>query len=175
MANAFEKELGVPQPQCCSLGACCKGASPSVPFYELWEKAKNGEEFARGFFSIMVPHASHEEARKIVPGLVDRTIKAAKGSEKFTDIENDLVFYQCRYLENNRCSVHEDRPQFCRDYPDTPYVVMAPGCAFEGWQKECKSKMDQMRSDLAGLKQMKAELEELRKLQTERQSPSELD
>ncbi len=161
--NVFEKELGIAQPSCCSLGDCCKGASPSTPFYELWEKARDGDEFARGFFSIMQPYESFEAAEKVVPGLVERTLNAARRSKEFKDPENDLIFYHCRYLlPNNRCGVHEDRPQFCRDYPDTPYVVMAPGCAFEGWAAQCKSKVSEMKAEIDQIKELKKELAELR-------------
>lgn len=165
MANAFERELGIPKPQCCMQGDCCKGASPSTPFFRLWEKAAGGDAFAQGFLSIMQPYKNHGEARKVVPGLVERTLKAAeKQPDEFRNPEEDIVFYHCRYLdENNRCGVHEDRPQFCRDYPDTPYVVMAPGCAFEPWAAQCKAKVGEMKAEVARLKELKAELSNLKK------------
>lgn len=158
MANIFEKELGIPLPKCCNTGDCCKGASPSVPYHKLMAKAAAGEEFAQGFFSIMVPYASHAEAEKVVPGLVQRTIKASRKLEDFKSPE-DIVFYQCRYqTADNKCGVWEDRPQFCRDYPDTPFVVMAPGCAFESWGVACKDKYNEMKAEVAKLKELKAEL-----------------
>ncbi|MGE0201373.1 MAG: YkgJ family cysteine cluster protein [Candidatus Melainabacteria bacterium] len=167
MANAFEKELGIPLPQCCSQGDCCRGASPSTPIRDLWQKAADGNEFARGFLSIMQPYASHAEAEAVVPGLVARTKAAALKNEAF-QTEDDLVFYHCRYVTaDNRCAIHEDRPQFCRDYPDTPYVVMAPGCAFEPWAAACKTKVDAMKAEIAQLKDLKAQLHDLRTLQGE--------
>jgi len=167
MPNAFERELGIPLPKCCSTGACCKGASPSTPYHQLMKRAAEGDEFAQGFFSIMIPYATHAEAEAVVPGLVERTIKAAlKQPDVFQNPEEDLVFYQCRYLtSDNKCGVWEDRPQFCRDYPDTPFVVMAPGCAFESWGAACKEKYNAMKAEVAQLKQLKEELEALRALQ----------
>jgi Fe-S-cluster containining protein len=151
-STPFETVFNLPKPQCCSNGDCCKGASPSTPAHKLWEKAAAGEEFARNFFSIFQPYASHEEAKKVVPGLVERTLKAAEKSLDFESAD-DVVFYHCRnLLPNNLCAVHEDRPQFCRDYPDTPFVVMAPGCAFEEWGKACKAKYQTLREDLDTLK-----------------------
>jgi len=165
MPNAFERELGIPLPKCCSNGACCKGASPSTPYHQLLARATQGDDFARGFFSIMVPYASHAEAEAVVPGLVERTLKAARKQEAFQSPE-DIVFYQCRYLTTeNRCGVWEDRPQFCRDYPDTPFVVMAPGCAFEGWGEACKKKYNAMKAEVEQLKSLQAELAELKTLQ----------
>ena len=163
MVNLFEKELGIPLPQCCSNGDCCKGASPSTPFFKLIERATQGDEFARNFFSIMIPYSSQDEARKVVPGLVERTLKAAIKSEEFPSPGQDVVFYRCRYLlSNNLCGVHEDRPQFCRDYPDTPFVVMAPGCAFEPWGRACKDKYHELKDEVGQLKAMKKELDSLK-------------
>ncbi len=162
MSNLYAKELGVPLPTCCNQGSCCKGASPSTPYKQLWVKAQAGDDFARGFFSIMVPYASHEVAEAIVPGIVQKTLEAARKQEAFQS-DQDVVFYQCRYqTEDNRCGVWEDRPQFCRDYPDTPFVVMAPGCAFEPWAKTCKEKFHAFKAQVSRLKGLKAELDQLK-------------
>lgn len=165
MANLFEKEFGLPLPQCCSQGSCCKGASPSKPYHQLLERAAQGDDFARGFFSIMTPYQSHQDAEKIVPGIVERTLRAAEKQVEFK-ISADVVFYSCRYqTTDNRCGVWEDRPQFCRDYPDTPFVVMAPGCAFETWGAACKEKYNAMTTEVSQLKSLKAELARLKALQ----------
>lgn len=167
MANLFEKELGIPQPKCCSHGACCKGASPSTPYYQLLARAAAGDDFAQGFFSIMVPYTSHQEAEQVVPGIVQRTLDAAKKQPDAFQSDEDIVFYQCRYqTADNKCGVWEDRPQFCRDYPDTPFVVMAPGCAFEPWAKACKEKYNAMKDEVAKLKELKEELASLQARQT---------
>jgi Fe-S-cluster containining protein len=152
----FEEVFDEPKPQCCSLGACCKVASPSQPFFTLWEKAAQGEPFSRGFLSIFEAYPSHEAASQVVPGLVERTLKAALKNPAF-ESEADIVFYHCRYLQaDNRCGVYEDRPQFCRDYPDTPFVVMAPRCAYEGWGKACKTKYHALRQHLADTKEQQS-------------------
>jgi Fe-S-cluster containining protein len=166
LPNPFEKELGIPLPKCCSLGSCCKGASPSTPYHQLLKRASDGDDFARGFFSIMVPYKTHSEAEAVVPGVVERTLKAAKKLEEFKS-PDDIVFYQCQYqTADNKCGVWEDRPQFCRDYPDTPFVVMAPGCAFEPWAKACKEKYLALKDEVAQLKTLKAELDTLKSTQT---------
>lgn len=165
MPNAFEKAFGIPLPKCCNTGACCKGASPSTPYHQLLKRASQGDDFARGFFSIMVPYQSHSEAEAVVPGVVSRTLKASEKLDEFKS-PDDIVFYRCQYqTEDNRCGVWEDRPQFCRDYPDTPFVVMAPGCAFEPWAKACKEKYFELKEEVAQLKELKAELAELKSLQ----------
>ncbi len=114
----------------------------------------------------MVPYATHAEAEQVVPGVVERTLKAAEKQEAFVSPE-DVVFYRCRYqTEDNRCGVWEDRPQFCRDYPDTPFVVMAPGCAFEDWGKACKEKFYALKDEVSRLKELKTELEVLKNAQS---------
>ncbi len=163
MANLFEKELNIPKPKCCSTGDCCKGVSPSTPYWALLERAAKGDEFARNFFSIMIPYASHEEARTIVPGVVEKTLKAAEKLDDFPNNADDVVFYRCRYLQgDNRCGVHEDRPQFCRDYPDTPFVVMAPNCAYIPWGKACKKRYFQMKQDITQLARLRQEVQDLK-------------
>ena len=158
MSNPYEKTFNEPLPNCCQLGSCCKGASPSKPFPQLLERAAEGDDFARGFFSIMTPYLSHEDARRVVPDIVERTLHAARKQEEFSD-SGALAFYHCRYqTEDNRCGVWEDRPQFCRDYPDTPFVVMAAGCAFEPWAKTCREKYQALKQNIADLKAFREEL-----------------
>lgn len=157
--HLFEEVFALPKPQCCSQGDCCKGASPSTPVRDLWPKAAAGDEFARNFLSIFIPYATHDDARQVVPGLVDRTLTAAKKHPHFAGGE-EVVFYRCRYLQtDNRCGVYEDRPQFCRDYPDTPFVVMAPGCAFEEWGQACRAKYHGLRDQTEALKALRDQLD----------------
>ncbi len=173
MPNLFEKELKIPKPKCCSTGDCCKGVSPSTPYYKLLERASTGDEFAQNFFSIMIPYASHTEAEQVVPGVVKKTLEAAKKLDDFPNDGEDVVFYHCRYLqEDNRCGIHEDRPQFCRDYPDTPFVVMAPNCAYIPWGKACKKKYFEMKDEIVHLKDLKQELSDLKQGQI---NPSYID
>ncbi len=157
-AESWVEATGVPLPTCKMQGCCCRGASPSTPFPKLMEKAANGDVFARDFFNIFIPYASHDEARAVVPGLVDKTLKAAEKQDEF-ESPDDVVFYHCRYIgEDNKCQIWEDRPELCRAYPDTPYVVFAPGCAFEPWAKAVKEKFNRMKDELEELKALRDEL-----------------
>ncbi len=157
--NPYETLFNLPKPKCCSTGDCCKGVSPSKPFYTLWQQAANGDEFARNFLAIMQPYTNHQAAQKIVPGVVERTLASAKTLDDFPNGEDDVVFYRCRYLQHdNRCGVHEDRPQFCRDYPDTPFIVMAPNCAYVPWAKACKAQYAKLKNDTEDAKALKEAL-----------------
>lgn len=159
--NPFEVAFDLPKPNCCSTGDCCKGVSPSTPFHQLLKRAGTGDEFAQNFFSIMVPYASHAEAAREVPGIVERSLQAVKQLDDFTEGADDIVFYRCRYLQaDNRCGVHEDRPQLCRDYPDTPFVVMSPSCVYVPWAKACRKKYHALTDELSDLKEQKAYLKQ---------------
>lgn len=161
-ADAWVEATGVPLPQCKMQGCCCRGASPSTPYFKLLEKAAQGDPFARDFFSIFIPHKSHEAAREVVPGLVERTLIASRKDEAFAS-EDDVVFYHCRYIgEDNKCQIWEDRPQLCRAYPDTPFVVFAPNCAFEPWAKAVREKFQAMKDELSDLKALQQELSDLK-------------
>lgn len=162
MPNPFETAFGIPLPRCCSTGDCCKGVSPSTPTRKLRQRAEAGDEFARNFFSIMIPYASHDAARQVVPGVVEKTLAAARVLPEFEHDEADVVFYHCRYLRaDNRCGVHEDRPQFCRDYPDSPFVVMAPDCAYVPWAVACKKRYAALTSDLEAMKRLQGQLQDI--------------
>lgn len=153
--NKWEKYLGIKYPDCKMTGQCCRMASPSTPAVKLFKKAAEGNSYARDFLSIFVPYASIEEAELISPELVKRALTQAAKSPKFDNVDQ-VIFFHCRYVtSDNKCMVYEDRPQLCRDYPDTPFLVMAPGCAFEAWAKECKEKYRQMNDELKMLKSLK--------------------
>lgn len=161
--NKWEEYLGIAYPECKMTGQCCRMASPSFPAIKLLKKAADGESFARDFFNIFKPYDSIEEAKLISPGLVERALTQAKKSSVFDSVDQ-VVFFKCLFIgEDNKCMIYEDRPQLCRDYPDTPFLVMAPGCAFEGWSKDCKEKYKRMNEDLKYLKNLKEILSQLDK------------
>lgn len=156
--NNWEKHLGIKYPTCKMTGQCCRMASPSTPAVKLLLKAAEGNSYARDFLSIFIPYTSIEEAKKISPGLVDRALVQAAKSPKFDSVDQ-VVFFYCRYInDDNKCMIYEDRPQLCRDYPDTPFLVMSPDCAFEAWSKECKEKYKQINTDLKALKEIQKAL-----------------
>lgn len=153
--NKWEKLLGIKYPKCKMTGLCCRVASPSLPVIELIKKAAEGDSFARAFLNIFQPYKSIDEARAISPEVVEKSLIQAEKSSKFKS-KDQVVFFRCRFLEgDNKCLVYEDRPQLCRDYPDTPFIVMPPGCGFEEWSKECKNKYSEMAKDLENYRNIK--------------------
>lgn len=152
--NKWEKCLGVKFPECKMTGLCCRVASPSLPVIELIKRAAEGDSFARDFLCLFEPYQSIEEARAISPVIVENSLAQAEKSPKFQS-QDQVVFFRCRYLMGkNECLVYEDRPQLCRDYPDTPFIVMSPDCAFKEWSNECKRKYAELAKDFENLKKM---------------------
>ena len=160
--NSWSEQLDVKYPQCKGTGQCCNTASPSTPSVKLIEKARYGDDFARDFFTIFTPYTSIEEAKKINKKGVERSLEHCRKPDSQIKPEN-IIFYHCNYLSaDNLCLIYEDRPQLCRDFPDSPFIVFAPGCAFEEWGKECRQKYVELKSKLESLKQHKKELESIR-------------
>lgn len=165
-ATDWVEATGIPMPTCKMQGCCCRGASPSTPAKKLLEKAADGDVFARNFFNIFIPYPNHDAARQVVPGLVERTLKASEKDAGF-DSHDDVVFYHCRYIgEDNKCQIWEDRPELCRAYPDSPFVVFAPNCAFEPWAMAARQKFAEMKASIEELKTLKDSLHELKQEST---------
>ena len=101
-----------------------------------------------------------DEVNKLHPALVEKNLKTLKSTKcKEVNVEN-LVFYHCSFLsDNNKCLIYEDRPNLCREFPDSPLLVLAPGCAYEKWAADCKEKHFKLKEERLKYKE---ELESIR-------------
>lgn len=150
----WAKTFDIPLPECSKCGTCCLCASPSKNYKELLKKAAEGDQFARDFFSIFIPYKNIEHARKVCGSIVDRVLKNQK---------EDVVFYHCRHYHfEKKCIIYKDRPQLCRDFPGSPFVILAEHCAYYEWAKQCKAAYNKLQKDLEDMKNKKAELENIR-------------
>ncbi len=147
--DSWESILGVKKPACCNLrAACCSVSTPSVPVDEMLKLAAQGDETCRDFLSVFIPHRSHEDARAFYPedpSHIDRVLSIVNNQRTRVKLEaQDVTFYHCRYLgEDRRCQVYEDRPTFCRDYPNSPMAILVKGCGYTDWVEACKQKLAQ--------------------------------
>ena len=51
----------------------------------------------------------------------------------YKGVDQHVMIFTCRYLVDNRCSIHKRRPFLCRNYPIVSYFkqpVFLPGCGF---------------------------------------------
>ncbi|HSA07655.1 MAG TPA: YkgJ family cysteine cluster protein [Candidatus Gastranaerophilales bacterium] len=158
----WSEQFNIPLPDCAQCGTCCLLATPSVSYKKLLEKAAAGDQFARDFFSIFIPYKNHEQAEKICESLVKRTIKSCIDGINKIPVE-DLVFYRCRhYHYKKQCLIYETRPQLCRDFPGSPFVLLHENCAFYQWAKDCKKAYNKLKEDIQSLKKQKKELEDMK-------------
>ncbi|MCK5176868.1 MAG: YkgJ family cysteine cluster protein [Candidatus Aenigmarchaeota archaeon] len=161
----WAEKFNLPLPECNKCGTCCLCASPSKSYKELLKMAANGDKFARDFFSIFIPYKNLDETRKISKSIVDRTLKSCEEGKNKIPPE-DLVFYRCRhYHHEKKCLIYEDRPQLCRDFPGSPFVVLNEKCAFYDWAQKCKQSYKNLEKELENLKNYKKELENLKSQQ----------
>lgn len=147
-----------PQSLCHMCGRCCRVVTTPKPYYELRRLAAKGDEGAKAFLKIFVPYPSIEAAREVDRELVDNIIQ--KLSEDGNFQEDKMTFYGCKYLlDDNTCSIYEERPTLCRHCPSTPWAIVPPGCGFEAWlflrREEDKQKVRKAKEDYLELQLLK--------------------
>jgi Fe-S-cluster containining protein len=125
-----EIDLYRSQFSCKKTGTCCKLASSEFSYEELKEKAQNGDNFASQFTSIFIPYKNIEEAKKVFPDYMEVV-------NDYMDSDEKIYFYHCPHItEDNLCSIYEDRPQICSDFPNNPLAILPPNCGFCEWKEE---------------------------------------
>lgn len=153
--------IGWPDPAtaeslCDQSGECCRGAAQTAPWRNLLVQAVRGDNTARTFLSQFVPYASLEEARRHAPDAVSASLEIA--AERGDD-SGTVVFYRCRYLEGkNTCTIYEDRPALCREFPESPFGSVPACCGYARRAGECRDKLSALRDELARLKSLQRHL-----------------
>lgn len=147
-----------PQELCHMCGRCCRVVTTSKSYEELKELEAKNDNGACEFLKIFVPYPSIEAARAVDSELVDNVIFHLKEDGNY-DL-NKTSFYYCKYLlDNNLCSIYEERPELCRHCPCTPWAIVPPGCGFEGWlfleREKVKEKIRKAKEELLELKLLK--------------------
>ncbi len=148
-----------PQSLCKMCGKCCRVVTNTKYTYdEIKKLAREGNEFAKDFIKIFEPYPSIEAARAVDAGIVDNIIEHLKSDNNYD--ENSITFYKCKYLlDNNKCSIYEERPTLCIHCPSSGWVVTPPGCGFEGWlflqREEDKHKVRRAKEEFLELQLLK--------------------
>ena len=98
-------------------------------------------------------------ARKADFVLVNNIIDWLKSEQKYD--ENTLTFYKCKYLlDNNMCSIYEERPSLCVWNLLNGWGFIPSGCGFESWmfmrREEDMQKIRHAKEELLDLKVMKS-------------------
>lgn len=150
----WEKLLDISWPEgaCDQSGECCRGASQHKPWKNVLQQAASGNRAARNFLNQFTPYSSKQEAEASAPEAVRSTLKNAQ--ELGYQAQN-LVFYRCNYLKGvSHCSIYEDRPQLCRDYPESPFSAIANCCGYANIQQKCLQKIDAIKNELTESKEL---------------------
>lgn len=155
-----------PQSLCHMCGRCCRVVTTSKSYRELKLLQAEGDEGAVDFLKIFEPYPSVEAARAVDKEVVDNILARMKEGGQDTD---NVTFYCCKYLlDNNMCSIYEERPLLCRHCPSTPWVIVPPGCGFEGWLYLMRER------DKKKIRKSKEDLLELQLLKTKMKNPADL-
>lgn len=161
--NFLEKR---PQSLCKMCGRCCRVATTPKPYEELQQLAGLGDKSATDFLKIFEPYPSIEAAKAQDKELVENIL--TKLEEDGTDTSN-MTFYHCKYiLDNNMCSIYEERPTLCKHCPSTAWVIVPPGCGFESWLYVMRER------DKKRIRKSKEDLLELKLLKTKMKDPNDL-
>lgn len=112
--------------RCKMCGACCRLAISEFSPAELLDKASRGDKYAKEFISTFSPYSDDSEAEKQFQLYV----------ELLKESGEKVYYYHCKKVtDDNKCSVYENRPSICRDYPDNPIQMLHPTCSFIGWHE----------------------------------------
>lgn len=124
--NIFEHRKNF---NCLGCAACCKLACSEFSPYELVEKAKNNDSFAKQFINTFIPYENEEDAQRVYPEYFELLKNKIPGEK--------VYFYHCpKVTEDNRCSDYQNRPQICKDFPDNPIGLLPKTCGFNKWKQE---------------------------------------
>ncbi len=155
-SNSFEHSADFPQYLCKKCGKCCRAIATPYTYEELVELAAKGQEEAQVFVDIFKRYNSVEEARAAVPDHVDNIINNLRKNDPNLD-ESKITFYYCPHLtDENLCTIYPIRPDCCRRLPHNGWSLLAPDCAFKGWQFQQR---ERVKSIVRKLKETLMELE----------------
>ncbi len=115
--------------ECNKCGACCKLAVSEYSYIQLKQRAMRGDKFSEEFVSVYVPIESEEEAKAIDPEYFELLNVLVQ--------EDKIYYYRCTKLgEDNLCTIYEDRPNICKDFPHNPLKLLPSKCSFNEWKNE---------------------------------------
>lgn len=147
-----------PQGLCKMCGKCCRTAiNRKYTYKESRLMAFRGDEYAKEFLKMFTPYNSVEEARNAAPDVVDKILEELDENEI---LREEVTFYKCKYLlDNNMCSIYEERPSICVHYPQNAWTITPPGCGYTTWlylkQEEYKEKVRKAKEEYLELQLMK--------------------
>ena len=115
--------------ECNRCGDCCRLAVSEYSYTQLKQRAMRGDKFSEDFISVFVPYETEEEARAVNPEYFELLNTLVQ--------EDRIYYYHCPKIgSDNLCTIYEDRPSICRDYPHNPLKLLPSACSFNAWKNE---------------------------------------
>lgn len=112
---------------CNKCGACCKLSVSEYSGLQLRQKALKGDKISEDFIKVFKPFEKIEDAKNANPeyfDLIENTIN-----------DNKAYYYHCTKLDENLCSDYENRPDFCKNFPNNPLKLLPPTCSYNKWRQ----------------------------------------
>ena len=115
--------------ECNKCGACCKLAVSEYSYTQLKQRAMRGDKFSEDFISVFVPYESEEDAKAANTEYFELLNKLVE--------EDKIYYYHCPKIgKDNLCTIYENRPNICKDFPHNPLKLLPSECSFNAWRKE---------------------------------------
>lgn len=112
--------------ECGRCANCCKLATSEFSYEQLKQKAARGDKFSRDFVSVFVPYQTEEDAKLANPEYFELLNNLME--------EQKIYYYYCPKLVGNSCSIYENRPDICKDFPHNPLKLLPSTCSFNAWK-----------------------------------------
>ena len=127
--NIMEKKK---EYSCKKCGECCRLAISGYTPVQYKQKAVRGDKFAQEFLSIYVPYESEEIVEAVCPNYYNKL-------NQFMDKNERVYFYYCKKLgADNLCSDYENRPDICKNFPNSPLNILPDECGYLPWSESVR-------------------------------------
>ena len=115
--------------KCNQCGDCCRLAVSEYSYTQLKQRAMRGDKFSEDFVSVFIPYESEEEAKAVNPEYFELLNKLVE--------DDKIYYYHCPKIDsNNLCTIYENRPNICKDFPHNPLKLLPSKCSFNEWKNE---------------------------------------
>ena len=125
---------------CNQCGACCKFETSPFSYEQLKQQASKGNKYAEDFVSIYVPYNNEEEAKNANPEFYEELNKLVK--------DDRIYYYYCSKYKDNKCTIYENRPEICRDFPKNPLKLLPATCSYNEWREEISHKSQLLKAEV---------------------------
>ena len=115
--------------ECNKCGDCCRLSVSQYSYQQLKQRAMKGDKYSEDFVSVFVPFETEEEARAVNPeyfALLNRLVE-----------EDKIYYYYCpKISSDNLCTIYDQRPNICKEFPHNPLKLLPSKCSFNVWKNE---------------------------------------